>query len=186
MITKECICGNNYQTTQNRLDDNRGKFCSKKCQYKNAHRPSGLKYEIVVQNKGWYKKGQPKTENWRKAMKESVPWNKGTRGMVKPNKSSFTRKRTAGRRNIGWRGDDVGYFGSHSWMIRNYGKADICENRECNILDIICYERSTTYDWAFMGEGKFKRDRSLYVKLCHSCHLRHDRGLLKKLYGTKT
>jgi hypothetical protein len=56
-ITKQCICGNEYTTTDGRLKDGRGKFCSKKCQYTHAYRPSGLTYNIKVENKGWFNKG---------------------------------------------------------------------------------------------------------------------------------
>jgi len=41
----------------------KGKYC-KKCRYKHATRPSGLKYEIKKENKAWYKKG-------------SIPFTKG-------------------------------------------------------------------------------------------------------------
>ena len=53
-LTKKCVCGTEYLVSPSRLKDGRGKFCSKKCQYENAHRPSGLTYEIKVQNKGWF------------------------------------------------------------------------------------------------------------------------------------
>ena len=57
-IHKTCICGDEIETTQTRIESGRGKFCSKKCQYANATRPSGLRYSIKVVNKGWIKKGQ--------------------------------------------------------------------------------------------------------------------------------
>lgn len=71
MITKKCICGVNFQVSEVRLRYGRGKFCSKKCQYKNAHRPSGLKYKIVMVNKGWLKKGH-KLGLGRKLSKEHI------------------------------------------------------------------------------------------------------------------
>ena len=56
IILKTCVCGNEFKTTDYRIKDGKGKFCSKKCHYSNARRPSGLKYKIVVKNKGWFKR----------------------------------------------------------------------------------------------------------------------------------
>jgi hypothetical protein len=61
-------------------------------------------------------------------------------------------------------------------MIRNYGKANMCENNKNGILDFKCSGKSKNYDWAFMGVGKYKRDRKLYIQLCHSCHLKYDKN----------
>ena len=41
-----------------------GLYC-KKCGYKHRVRPTGLKYKIVVQNKGWFIKGQ---QVWNKGV----------------------------------------------------------------------------------------------------------------------
>lgn len=50
-IARICVCGTTYETRQVRLDAGRGKFCSAKaCQYANASRPSGLKYNVVALN----------------------------------------------------------------------------------------------------------------------------------------
>lgn len=62
---KVCICGATFHVSLSRTADGKGKFCSKKCQYENAHRPSGLKYEVKIVNKTWFKKGEhpnPETE----------------------------------------------------------------------------------------------------------------------------
>lgn len=34
IIYVKCPCGSEFETTQDRIDDNRGKFCSKPCAYK--------------------------------------------------------------------------------------------------------------------------------------------------------
>jgi hypothetical protein len=181
IIQKKCVCGKTFKTHDYRIRDGRGKFCSKKCQYENATRPSGLDYNIKVVNPTWFKRGDKKTKSWYEAMKNYVPYNKGTKGLMKPNKTSFTKEDVIGDKNIKWKGDDVGYFSSHAWMIRTYGKADMCENRENNILDFKCSGKSNNYDWAFMGNGQFKRDRKLYLMLCHSCHLKYDWSEKKKI-----
>ena len=133
IIQKKCVCGKTFKTHDYRIRDGRGKFCSKKCQYSNAYRPSGLDYVLKVVNPTWYKKGQPKTESWYRAMKNYIPYNKGTKGLMKANKTSFKREMVVGSKNNKWKGDNVGYFSSHAWMIREYGKADECENRKKNI-----------------------------------------------------
>lgn len=181
IIQKKCACGKSFKTHDYKIKKGRGKFCNIKCKYKYAVRPSGLKYILVKENPTSFKKGQPKTENWYKVMKDRVPYNKGTKGLMKPNRTSFKREMVIGDKNTKWKGDGVGYFSSHAWMIRSYGKADRCENKERSILGFKCSEKSIKYDWAFMGEGKFKRNRNLYIKLCHSCHMRHDWQLIKKV-----
>ena len=52
----QCPCGKILKVTAlSRIG--RTKYCSKVCLYKFKKRPSGLKYKIVVKNKGWFKKG---------------------------------------------------------------------------------------------------------------------------------
>jgi len=63
---KKCVCGTVFFVSDSRLRDGRGKFCSKKCQYANATRPSGLTYNIVAENKGWFREGH-------------TPWHAGKR-----------------------------------------------------------------------------------------------------------
>lgn len=47
-----CFCGNIVTTSPSRLG--RKKYCSKRCFYQFRTRPSGLSYEIKVENKGWF------------------------------------------------------------------------------------------------------------------------------------
>ncbi len=56
-VERICRCGNKFYETQARINSGRGKYCSKECGYKFRVRPSGLKYKIVKENKGWIKKG---------------------------------------------------------------------------------------------------------------------------------
>ena len=73
-VIKKCICGKKFKTFKSRVKDNRGKFCSKKCHYKNAKRPSGLQYKIKIKNKGWFKKGSTAGKH-----KHHLKWNKNPR-----------------------------------------------------------------------------------------------------------
>lgn len=52
-----CVCGAQFDTYPSQTRTGRGKFCSKACQYANATRPSGLRYEIKVINRAWIKPG---------------------------------------------------------------------------------------------------------------------------------
>lgn len=55
----------------------KGDYC-KKCSYKHRTRHSGLKYKKHKENPTSFKKGQ-------------IPWNKNTKGIIKPNKGSFKK-----------------------------------------------------------------------------------------------
>lgn len=60
-----------------------------------------------------------------------------------------------------WKGDDVGYWGIHSWVQRNYGKANHCE--DCGDMN------APRYEWANIS-GQYKRDISDWKQLCKKCH----------------
>ncbi len=57
MISRVCACGNEFETTQKRIDEGRGRYCSKPCMYRFRVRPSGLTYRIVAENQAWFPKG---------------------------------------------------------------------------------------------------------------------------------
>ena len=95
-----CKCGNEFQTTQTRINEGRGIYCSKSCMYKFRIRPSGLKYIIVNENPTSFKKGDK-------------PWNKGiATGLVPGN----------------FKGENVGYDALHDWVKRHKQKATNCEH----------------------------------------------------------
>lgn len=66
IVIRSCICGTQFKTDTKRISENRGQFCSKKCSYENKTRKSGLKYKIVVENKGWYKENIIPRTAWKK------------------------------------------------------------------------------------------------------------------------
>ena len=157
---------------------------NKKGQFTKGSEPThGFKKGVIVWNKN--KKGihlSPDSE-FKKGM---IPWNKGLKGVIKPNSGSFTKgehrsidtefdsKRTKNENNHNWKGDKVGYFGLHTWIQRNMGKAKICTNRENQFLPFECSKKSNYYDWANRSR-KYKRDKDDWLELCHSCHLKADR-----------
>lgn len=173
-MDKTCPCGKTFFVKTYLL--HRKKYCCKVCFYKYHGRRSGLKYKLVKENPTSFKKGQK-------------PWNDGLagKGICKPTsgsikkgerrsiKTEFTRENTVGSKNAKWKGQDVCYSASHAWIIRKYGKASRCENRDNCILGFPCKGISQTFDWAFINKKGFKRDRKSYMELCHSCHIIYDR-----------
>lgn len=67
-----------------------------------------------------------------------------------------------------WKGDKASYSTKHQWIYNRYGKADKCEGFNCK-------EVTNNYEWANIS-GKYKRERSDWVKLCQSCHKFMDIG----------
>ena len=78
--------------------------------------------------------------------KGNIPYNKGKKGWT--NKGSFEKghkvnlgkknaleykftdeqlEKRKGENNYNWKGEKVGYFASHSWIIKNYGNAKFCQ-----------------------------------------------------------
>lgn len=131
--------------------------------YKYRVRSKGLKYKIVAKNKGWFKKDIQ--NNTKSAFKKGdAPWNKGTKGVVKANKTSFKSKDMIGDKNNRWKDDDVGYYGLHTWVQRKKGKAKICE--KCGSKENV--------QWANKSH-EYKRDIDDWLELCFKCHRKYDR-----------
>lgn len=83
------------------------------------------------------------------------------RGMH-PNTRKALLKAIAGKNNVNWKGDAVGYHALHSWVKRKKGSPSACES-------VGCKGKSKTYHWANKS-GKYKRVLSDWVRLCVSCH----------------
>lgn len=159
-VTVKCKCGKEFKTTNYRLNNGRGKFCSQKCKYK---------YKVVPLHHG-YTKHKENPTSFKKGL---VPWNKNTIGLCKPNKTSFKKgqhisidtefnnERTLGEKNTKWKGDDVGYGALHTWIERRLGKADHC----CLCSGI----KAKKFYWHNISL-EYKRDLSDWQSLCPSCH----------------
>ena len=112
-------------------------------------------------------------------IKGGSPWNKGTKGLIKPNSGSFSRDKTLGKNNVKWLGDGVGYFGLHSWVNRKLGKPQLCYN--CRSTENV--------EWANKSH-KYDRNVSDWLSLCHKCHIKYDRnsgtwGLASRMFDLK-
>ena len=72
-----------------------------------------------------------------------------------------------GENHPNWKGDEVGYFSKHNWLIRHYIKSGKCE--KCGTT------KARRTEWANLS-GKYLRDIKDYLELCPSCHRLIDRG----------
>ena len=141
-----------------KIKSQKGNYC-KKCGYKHRIRPKGLKYKIIVKNKGWIKKGEIR----HPFKKNHIPWNKNTIGVMKSNKTSFTRENKLGIKNNNWKGNNVGYHSLHLYLNRKYGKPYICEF--CNSTNNV--------QWASKNY-KYTRNKEDWLNLCFKCHRKYD------------
>lgn len=144
----------------------------------------------TVWNKGLKGVCRPNSGSFKKG---TTPWNKGktyelphTRGKVitpeqiaKANatkrKNRHLHKYRKGESNPNWSGDNVGYFGVHKWLIKNFIKSEVCEN--CGSKPGLTKNGKPKIHWSNKS-GKYLRDRNDWQQLCISCHWKHD-GLVK-------
>ena len=82
-------------------------------------------------------------------------------------KGQFVKGENTCENNYSWKGDDVGYYGIHCWLIRTYGKANKCEHPDCKKI-------SNKYHWSLLKGKKYQRKRNNFWKLCSSCHVLYD------------
>lgn len=74
-----------------------------------------------------------------------------------------------------WKGDSVGYFALHSWVIRRLGSPQECS--KCHTTT------SKKFEWANISR-EYKRDLTDWKRLCKECHLKYDE-VLKKGWETR-
>lgn len=67
------------------------------------------------------------------------------------------------------------YWSVHKWLISNYGSADLCENREQQILEFECSGTISIFQWAKKKRVLYRKERSNFLKLCRSCHSKLDK-----------
>lgn len=59
------------------------------------------------------------------------------------------------------------YLFIHHQLRKLYGKADHCENLNCE-------KKSTYYEWALKKDHHYTLNRDDYFQLCHKCHKKYD------------
>ena len=97
-------------------------------------------------------------------------WNKGTKGVCKPNKTSFQKGQRVSIATefkkgsmIRWKGDDASYQAKHMWVYKHLGRPHFCE--ECGNKKL----SHRQYHWANIS-GKYKRTMDDWRRLCAKCH----------------
>lgn len=107
--------------------------------------------------------------------KGNIPWNQGTKGLVKPNKGSFkkgehrsfaTEFKKGGMPR--WKGEKAGYVSKHTWIYKHLGQPRFCE--ECGNKKL----RHRQYHWANIS-GQYLRDLDDWRRLCAKCHKKFDK-----------
>lgn len=80
-------------------------------------------------------------------------------------------KQGTNNRNPNWKGEEAGKQAIHGWLNRHFGKPQECEK---------CLSTSAKrYDWANVS-GDYRRDRTDFLRLCRSCHMKMDKNWIKK------
>jgi hypothetical protein len=122
----------------------------------------------MVWNKGLTKHTDPRVAKYAHTMTTigRKPWLGKKRDEATIKKMSDSRKgKYSGSESPSWKGDDVGYFGLHQWIAKEYGSPSECEG--CGSTE------KPRYEWANVT-GQYKRERSDWQRLCVSCHRKKD------------
>lgn len=104
--------------------------------------------------------------NYWLGKKRKMPWFDGKRGTSKNN--YFRHHKFIGKDHVNWKGDEVGYYALHSWVVRNLGQPTMCEFCGKNKL------KGNKIHWANKSH-KYKRDMNDWIRLCAKCHWHYDR-----------
>lgn len=150
---KLCQCGQlfTYYENPSSLKKGAGTYCSKTCLYKYRKRPTGLKYKIKTENKGWFKNG-------------ISSWLLGKKGIHQSPLTEFKKGEHLEEKHWQWKGDGVGKDALHFWIKRRLVKpsnCDICGKEK--ILDLA------------NKSGKYIRSLDDWLWLCKKCHYWFDR-----------
>lgn len=190
-IVKCSHCSNKYKVSYIRLENGRGKYCSRVCK--------GL------DTRG--KRVAPETE----FKKGAAPWNRGKSYSLKTGEErigKFTNcivcskrfKEQPNRKNLhcslackkqfkiingkgiktndalkiwrenggipsNYKGDEVGYGALHAWVRRHKGTPSLCSH--CGTTE------SKRFEWCNV-DGKYRRKLVDYIRLCKKCHNNYD------------
>ncbi|MEK7140291.1 MAG: hypothetical protein AAB815_00745 [Patescibacteria group bacterium] len=59
------------------------------------------------------------------------------------------------------------YANIHSWLKRNYGKANKCESKKCS-------RKSNIFNWCLINGKSYEKNRDNFIMLCKPCHCVYD------------
>ena len=83
--------------------------------------------------------------------------------MTRNKKGQFVSDGITGKNNPRWSGNNVGYFGLHTWVKRKLGSAKVCE--QCGSVKNV---------WWANKSHEYKRCLDDWLSLCAICHRKHD------------
>ena len=70
--------------------------------------------------------------------------------------------------DTGRKTDHPNYAQVHYWIRKNYGKANRCENKDCQNTN------ATVFHWALRHGYTYEKKRNNFKMLCCSCHRKYD------------
>lgn len=86
--------------------------------------------------------------------------------------TAYYRKRNSQRdlsKTASYCGTTLGsYNNAHSWLRRNYGSADRCENPNC-------VGESRLFQWSLVKGKRYEKRRENFQRLCIKCHGSYDK-----------
>jgi hypothetical protein len=117
------------------------------------------------------------------ALKGSIPWNKGKKGIYKKSTLAKMRKAKLGKKRLRfqgkdswhWKGDDISYSRLHAWVTEHKGRPKRCE--DCDEVGKEIAQKNGKIIWSLHWSnisGKYKRKLNDWQGLCPKCHRKYD------------
>jgi hypothetical protein len=66
-----------------------------------------------------------------------------------------------------WKADAASYSAIHKWLVRNYGRANKCDNKACA-------KTNKCFEYALKNKLSHSHNRDNYLTLCAKCHRSYD------------
>lgn len=188
MIIRECkICGKEFKTYPSKVRAGKGKYCSKHCSNAVTLIKKGERRSLSTE----IKKGQ----KLALGNKNGISWNSGTKGVMKPNKTSFRKgehrnpktefkKGTPIEQHPRWKGG----ISAEPWG-RDFNKElkesiRARDNFICQLCGVPEIEFNTNLNIHHIDMNPKNNDKRNLISLCFRCHMTvHHKGVM--LYPCK-